>query len=555
MINKFKYIIPIALMGILGNSCTKSKYDINVDPNNPASLPVNILLPTVEANIGNANESGIQSTLEVYMHRIVVRESANDYGSGPSDIGGMWDSYYITLLTNVNIIIDKATKDGNYKYAGIAKIIKAFAFSQLVDVWGDIPYTEANQFIAGIKNPKFDKGSDIYPKLLALIDEGISNLNNPAPNALNPGTDDVIYNGSVSKWIKCANTIKLDMLLKERRVKNVSADVAALIASGNLISSTTESFNLPHSTVNKTPGYSEYSASQKTQYISPWFYEIMKGYNQKIFKNNPDPRIPYYFYNQVKAGQTNTNDNNATEYRDGSFISIYFGTNGINAGFSQQKTLTTEGIYPVGGLYDDGAGKTLSASSASGAVPYRIITYADRLYMEAELISTGVIPGDARAKLLAAITESFKQVDYVVTASGNAAPALASTSAATTYISNVMAEYDAAVTANDANKQLQIIITQKWIQAFYGNAVDSYSDYRRTGFPVLFNPNDPTMAPGGFVQPPLHGNPLVDPQLPVPVSQSVPYPLSFYWPAEELSSNSNAPAQKVPSSYKVFWQP
>ncbi|MEO7044992.1 MAG: SusD/RagB family nutrient-binding outer membrane lipoprotein, partial [Ferruginibacter sp.] len=500
MINKFKYIIPIALLGIFGNSCTKAKYDINVDPINPSTLPVNILLPTVEVSIGDANEGSISGILEVYMHRIVVRESANDYGSGPTAVGGMWDTYYQTLFTNADIIIAKATTDGNFKYAGIAKIIKAFAYSQLVDVWGDIPYTEATKFIQGVKNPKFDDDATIYPKLFALIDEGISNLNNPAANPLNPKTDDVIYGGDVTKWVNCANTIKLNMLVKQRKIKNVTADVTALLASGNLIGATADGFLLPHSTVNKTPGYGEYSATQKTQYISPWFYEVMKGYNQNIFTNNTDPRIPYYFYNQVKAGQAATNDNNATEYRDGSFISIYFGTNGVNAGFSQQKTLTTQGIYPVGGLYDDGAGATLTAASASGAVPYRILTYADRLYLEAELIHELVIPGDAKAKLQAAIKESFAQVTYVVGKSGNVAPPL-DTAAVNAYISNVMTEYTNGTPA----KQLRIIMTQKWIQSFYGNAVDTYSDYRRTGYPVIFNPSDPVMAPGGFVQPPIHG--------------------------------------------------
>jgi hypothetical protein len=549
MMNKFKYIIPIALLCIFGNSCTKAKYDINVDPTVPSTLPVNILLPTIEANIGDANEGNISGILEFYMHRIV---NASGYSAGPTDVAGMWNTYYQSLFTNADIIIDKATANGNFRYAGISKIIKAFAYSQLVDVWGDIPYTEATKFIQGIKNPKFDKGATIYPKLFALIDEGIANLNNTAPNPRNPGSDDVIYGGSVSKWVKCANTIKLDMLLKERKVKNVSADVTALLASGNLIGSTAESFNLPHSNVNKTPGYSEYSAVQRTQNISPWFYEVMKGYNQNIFTNNPDPRIPYYFYNQVKAGQNGTNDNNPTEYRDGSFISTYFGSSGINHGFAQQNTATTEGIYPVGGLYDVGAPITLSATSASGAVPYRIITYADRLFMEAELLNTTPgIPGDARAKLLAAVTESFKQVDYVVTASGNTAPPLASTAAVTSYINKVMAEYDAGST----DKKLQVIMTQKWIESFYGNAVDTYSDYRRTGYPILFDPSNASMAPGGFVQPPINGNPLVNPQLPVPVSLIYPFPLSFYWPAGELSSNINAPAQKIPSSYKVFWQP
>ena len=112
-----------------------------------------------------------------------------------------------------------------------------------------------------------------------------------------------------------------------------------------------------------------------------------------------------------------------------------------------------------------------------------------------------------------------------------------------------MAEYDANV-----SKQLQIIMTQKWISSF-GSAVDAYTDYRRTGFPILFDPNNPLMAPGGYAIPPVNGNPLIDPQAPVPVSLNMAYPLSLPWPSAELTSNSSAPAQKQPATDKVFWQP
>jgi hypothetical protein len=53
-------------------------------------------------------------------------------------------------------------------------------------------------------------------------------------------------------------------------------------------------------------------------------------------------------------------------------------------------------------------------------------------------------------------------------------------------------------------------MTQKWISSF-GSAVDAYTDYRRTGYPILFNPEDPDMAPGGFVQPPVDGDPVINP--------------------------------------------
>jgi hypothetical protein len=174
------------------------------------------------------------------------------------------------------------------------------------------------------------------------------------------------------------------------------------------------------------------------------------------------------------------------------------------------------------------------------------------LYLEAELINTGVITADARAKLKAAIEESFKQVDYVVTKTGTSGvPVLAGTTAVTNYVNAMLAQYD----AGDNNRKLEIIMTQKWISAF-GSHIDEYTDYRRTGYPIFFNPNDPTMAPGGRVQPPINGDPSnPGAQASVPVQLSRPYPLSLPWLTPELNTNPNAPPQKNQSTYKVFWMP
>jgi hypothetical protein len=64
------------------------------------------------------------------------------------------------------------------------------------------------------------------------------------------------------------------------------------------------------------------------------------------------------------------------------------------------------------------------------------------------------------------------------------------------------------------------------------------------------------MAPGGKVQPPINGDP-VNPgaQKAVPVQLSKTFPLSLPWYSVELETNPNAPAQKNPGTYKVFWMP
>ena len=109
------------------------------------------------------------------------------------------------------------------------------------------PFSEFNQFEAGIKQPKFDKGKDIYPALIKLIDAGIADINNTAPNASKPGNDDYIYKGNTTNWIKAANTLKLKLYTQVRLVQDVKAQVAALLASpATLINSQAESFMMPY---------------------------------------------------------------------------------------------------------------------------------------------------------------------------------------------------------------------------------------------------------------------------------------------------------------------
>jgi hypothetical protein len=330
-----------------------------------------------------------------------------------------------------------------------------------------------------------------------------------------------------------------------------------LIAGGKLINQTNQSFLIPYgpngATDDRNPGFATYFATQRSNHVSPYFYEILKGYNQRILTGNPDPRLPYYIYNQVNATEA-SRDGNQTEYRDGPFVSIYFGSVGPDRDRTQQNTISLFGIYPVGGKYDDGSATIANSASGTGAAPYRLITYADRLYLEAELINTGVITGDARAKLKAAVEESFKQVDYVITTyvkPSQSVPTLVGKPAVTDYIDKVLAEYD----AGSASKQLEIIMTEKWLSSV-GSAVDQYTDIRRTGYPVIFNPLDPTMAPGGKVQPPINGDPInPGAQKAVPVQLSKGFPLSVQWYQGELETNPNAPDQKNPAASKVFWMP
>jgi hypothetical protein len=547
----------LCVLALAGAGCKKF-LDVNKNVNDPtpSSVPISMVLSAAERNISNnlALGSGLGNTMSLYTHQITGRVGADRYGAGSSGFEGL-----LSAIANLNVIIERGATESRFKYAGIAKILKAYTFSMMVDVWGDVPFSEFDRFDEGITQPKFDKGSEIYPQLFTLLDEGIADLRNTTPNASSPGTDDYIYKGNINNWVKAANTIKLKLYTQVRRVQDVSAQVTALLATpANLINSQAESFMMPYGPVAATddrhPAYGDYTATQRGgQLFSPWLYEIMKGTNTEILTGITDPRIPYYVYNQKSAvGGTNPTPENCTEYRDGGFISILFGSNGPCRDGSNSQTYSLLGIYPAGGRYDDGAARSInsigSQNAGTGALPHQFLTYADRLYLEAELIHAGLAPGNARAVFSKALDESFAQVDFLIVnyikpstaGAPQTVPLVATLPATTAYKTAVLAAFDAGSTA----KKLEYIMTEKWINRIE-NPVDNYTDYRRTGYPVLFAP-----APEGNV------TSVTGPDGKVtPVSNDRKYPWSLPFSATEIQLNSNAPPQKVPESFKVFWQP
>lgn len=550
--NHFIYFFTALVMLLAVVPGCKKFLDVNKNLNEPTAVPVSLLLSNVERAIANntALGTGLGGTMSIYVHQTTGRVGADRYGAGSAG----WDGLY-TAITNLNVIIRQGTAEGRFVYAGIAKILKAYAFSILVDVYGDVPFSEFDQFETGITQPKFDKGSEIYPKLFQMIDEGIGDINNPAPNASKPSADDYIYKGNTANWIKAANTLKLKLYTQIRRVQDVSTQVKALLATpASLINSQAESFMMPYgpfgTTDDRHPAYGDYNATQRGgQLFSPWLYEIMKGRNANILNGNPDPRVPYYVYNQKSATGT---PENCTEFRDGGFISILFGSNGNCRDGSNSNTYSLLGLYPAGGRYDDGAAVAINTitplKAGTGALPHQFITYADRLYLEAELINAGLALGDQKAVFTKALDESFLQMDHIITnyikpssaGSPQTVPAIATLPATATYKTAVIAAFD----AGSAAKKLEYIMTEKWINRIE-NPVDSYTDYRRTGYPVLFAP-----APAGTV------TSVTGPDGKVtPVQCDRQYPLSLPFNTNEIALNSNAPPQKVPENYKVFWQP
>ncbi|WP_255580254.1 SusD/RagB family nutrient-binding outer membrane lipoprotein [Flavobacterium sp. UMI-01] len=534
--------------------------DVNNDTDNPKTAPLDLLLTSTQVNLSKVGDFDIYSgsVLEVYTHQMTTREDFDQYNNKPDNIflSNDWGTIYLTL-TNIESLIEQSQASENLVYLGIAQMQKAYLMACAVDLWGDVPYSEATQLKTSVVSPKFDNQKEIYKDVFKLIETAKTNLASNA-GAKKPKKDDLFYGGDTTKWIKFANTFKLKLYNQTRLTSDFDqVGFNALIAENNFFTSIEDDFQFNH-TANVVPSdernryfYQSYNSTQFEAYQSPWFYEILKGMNPEIHKDNPDPRIAYYFFNQLKAGvlppdhgDANTNNPKA-DYWDSKtgFFSIRFGSVGPYKDNSAENSYTYPGIFPAGGRYDDGQGGIMSATTATGIAPHRILTYDEFLYIQAELIHASKLTGNAGTKLEQAMNASFAKVDQVVknNKSTQVIPQLVGSTAVTNFITKIMNEYNAA----SLSKKLEIIMTQKWV-ATYGDPLDQYNDYRRTGFPILANPNSTTPE---YQLNNEDNFPLID-------SQTVlnsPYQVSFFWPESELNVNRNAPQQKNPTTYKIFW--
>lgn len=534
MMKKYFKIVLASLMLMVFAGC-EDYLDINDDPNSPLDVRVNQLLPAIEERLASSlGMAGLSGTSSFLMQYTVTRGNLNDYNIAANTAAGVWNSLYQDCLTDIREMIRLSEADGYTAYVGVGKILQGFIYSVLVDYWGDVPFTDAVKG-SGNPNPSFDDDAAVYAGAIALIDEGLAELNKPVTFAIR--TDDIIYKGDITKWRRFANTLKLKLYNQIRLDRNVSTEVNAIITAGNLIDSTIHDFELPYGTSvnpeNRNPSYQgQYAAGTKTS-PNPYFWEVLNnkntfGHGGNLF-NVVDPRIPYYVYKQLGPSEA---AQNPTAYKDGGFVSIYSFSFGIdpNEGFDQSASASVMGLYPIGGRYDnnavDGSGRATKALNNGYAItPQRILTNFARKYILAELALEGVITGDAKALLGSAVRSSFAKVNQVAAAAG--APTI-STASINAYVTAVYAAYDAAATDDE---RLRVIMTQKWIASF-GYAVDAFTDFRRTGYPVLHDGNTDT--------------------LPVTV-RGRDYVVSIVYPDNEVLLNPNAPEQRNPYTSKVFW--
>jgi hypothetical protein len=534
---KLNFIYLISFLFIV--SCDSTDLDLRDDPNgaSPSDADVALLLNGAMTNFVSFNESttnfGMQVSRMTHMFGPVY-----DNAYTPQSFNTLWTNAYAGVLADTQTVINNGTEASLFEHVAVAKIIQSYTLTTLVDMFGDIPYSEAVQFTGNL-NPKLDDDAAVYVAALEMLKDAIVDLDKTSLKPLS-GDDDIFYSGTTSKWITLANTLQL-RIYNNMRLSNPSlAEINALITADDLIDVSNEEFQIEYGTSDNDPDQRHFKFTDSYlgdggEYMASYFMNLMKN-----GKSVEDPRLRYYFYRQ------------ALEYPDAStaeglftlpclaeskpnhyafndpFCKIgdgYWGRDHANnaGGPPDGNKITTWGLYPAGGKYDNSEGSPASDSDgAKGAGIHPIWNTASTKFLLAESALKLGTSGDPLTLLEEAITASITKVMSFNTTAIPSGATTPSATDVTTYINEVKANYTAA-TSDEA--KLNIIITEAYISN-WGNGIEVYNAYRRTSMPNNLQPTI-SATPGKFIR-------------------------SFLYPGNLVNLNSNVDS-KVDNDVKVFW--
>ncbi|MDO6389691.1 SusD/RagB family nutrient-binding outer membrane lipoprotein [Pontibacter sp. BT731] len=441
--------VVLAFMLAIASSCD-DYLDVNVSPNNLPNASVQSLLPGAQIGTGFFAGNTAQIITSLWMQQMAGTGTQTDpydrYNVSPEN--NEWNTIYATLLDDLEQIVQQGREEGNFHYAGIARIQQAYVYLMATDLWGDIPFSQALN-IEEFPKPVYDPQEQVYAGVAQLLDEGLADLDETTVTAASLG--DQVYGGNLDRWRKAANSIKLKLYLQSRKTNpNSASAITQLVNEGNLISSNAENFNINFfaSSGSFNPIYMyQHQTRINDMILSQRFYDSLTALN--------DPRLPVFF--------TRTNGNYVT-YDNGAFTSVPF----------TSPNRSRWGVYVVG----NGTQNADGTISNGGAAPIRLITLTMVNFWLAEAALTLGTPGEPAQYFRQALQAQFDDIRSFVTAASLPANFEADAAA---YIDRRVAAFEAA---GSTGAKLNILIRDKWASSV-GNAYEAYNDYRRTGYPQL----------------------------------------------------------------------
>ncbi|PWJ59492.1 SusD-like starch-binding protein associating with outer membrane [Dyadobacter jejuensis] len=414
-------------------SCTDDFNDLNTNPNSASSGTADLFLP-----------HGIQSAVDTYWGGTLGQDIGNLYAQHwariqytdidqytvSADVYNLaWQNFFIEALADYQRVYTISTETGNPNYQAVSLIMKAWVFSLLTDIYGDIPYDQALQGLDDTLLPTYTSQKDVYAGLIG----DLKTANDLITLTGNSISGDILLNGNMLKWKKFANSLSLRILNRMLDKSDASLDVKTEI--GRILSNPTQ-----------YPIIASNADNIQLNYLDATNNNNPVNQNRKT---RDDHRVSATLVNRLLE----LDDDRLTVYANlpadgGPYKGVPNGLAASDANALGLSKTSTVGSYFV-------------AATAPGV----IITYAEVLFLKSEMAYKGITSaGDMEENYKAGITASFAQYKLTV------APA---------YL-----EANALKSGEQGYYQL---IEQKWISLF-GQGIEAWTEFRRTGIPTLSPP-------------------------------------------------------------------
>ncbi|AZA48547.1 SusD/RagB family nutrient-binding outer membrane lipoprotein [Chryseobacterium carnipullorum] len=399
----------------------------------------------------------------------------------------IWDNLYLGV-SNLQAVIDAPESAKYPHHVAVAKVMKAYYMQMIVDLYNDVPYTEAFKGQAN-KNPKYDKAKDVYKGLLAELNQALALIpQTPSSSNYNLAfTEDPIFQGSGATqdlatwrtfWTQMANTVKLKMLV---RLSNCTDPEVITWRNAELLSMaplTSNPANFISADVKIQPGFNPNSLDQRNPFYANFGRididagDIGAGFRQTFASE--------HIVNSLRGLTTETSG-----VSDGRISRLFIGRGlgspstaaGNIVGQPQGGTKQAgkaEGDFATLGLFLAFTNGTTgpNTSTALASNPGLVLTLSEVRFLQAEaaVVYPTTMAFNAQTSFNQGITESFTT--------------FGSTAAASAAYLNAIAAKPGMGWAASANK-IQAIQYQKWVALTNINPTETYISYTKTGFPQL----------------------------------------------------------------------
>jgi len=436
-----KNIILLAAAALFFTSCSKELTRVNINPNNLETPDATTLLSNTIVSEFYNNASISWTLANGYDQYMTFSSSYYDQPTRYSPIsnGPYWTAMY-EAARDANTLYNTGVTKNNPILQAAALTLRSYAFAQLTELWGDIPFTQALQGATGSYTPPYDNQQVVYTDAGAGILPSLrraDSLLKANPSGLLGG--DLLFSANTTSWRRFINALRLRYLLRVSAKMDPSTEMQAIVSDGTLMLSAGQSaaLTLPVTTPYDFPSLTERTGDFQVKYMNGLLYNT--------FVNTGDSaRIQAYFAK---------NPNNASK-TDFSFS--YYGGMPMVIDADGTQTATSSNFNAS---FVSGANK--------GLIKARIITYAEQEFILAEAAVKGFVVSDAQTYYNNGVNGAFAEIGITDATGSN-------------YLGHAGVTFDNTTTA----ASLQQIITQKWLVNI-NNGFEGWIEYRRTGYPGL----------------------------------------------------------------------